>query len=595
MSPNKLSLQRKLQIQDPLDLYFRSLGKLLDCNHEDLEYFDRIRGLVRSRAVVPLLTFADSLVATEYATALEHFRANQLAALIRKYPFPSSLTPGINPEDTAIEKFILAERRCKWNNRRFRAARKSFSPHTLIIESARAWILRVLGESPNLESIYDKCDFGAGASVGVHGNATNIGRKLLAEQWSCTPSALNHAYRAIWANAQIRDLLLGETKGFVCLDPSLLKEAVDKRVGNNLIQHNNISFVPKTAKTHRSIAVEPLLNGFLQKGIDSEMRVLLRDIGGIDLSLQEPNQLMAREGSLGGFDPYATIDLSAASDSISLELVRDLLPPDWFSLLNQTRSPSYLLNDRIVRYEKFTSMGNGFCFPLETIIFAALTHGVYRCNGQRPDFRVYGDDIIVRRNIALHLIEVLRWCGFQTNTDKTFCFGPFRESCGADWYEGLDVRPVYLDDPLDDVRRVFSIHNSSLRSPLTEKFFQGLRPFLREEVPKQFRFVRPERRVSARNALVRVNRVQWWLPLSRTESNDTCFIVPYDTFLVSEHTRWVREEQRWAWKEILSESVADLLRHPLQNAVEYLAILRGSKSSQPLSLRRLTKARVRWV
>ena len=116
--------------------------------------------------------------------------------------------------------------------------------------------------------------------------------------------------------------------------------------------------------------MEPLLNGFVQKGTDLEMRRLLRKVG-IDLSDQSHNQRLAKRGSEGGFNPYCTIDLSAASDSLSYEVVKSFLPAEWFEYLCDIRAPRFLLAgaDHTERYEKFCSMGNGFCFPLQTLLF----------------------------------------------------------------------------------------------------------------------------------------------------------------------------------------------------------------------------------
>jgi hypothetical protein len=548
-------------------LYPRVLRTLVESNRQAFDNADLLLVLIRARDWQRLYAWADSVPSTEYRGAAEHFAANQLSALVRKYPFSKAELPGFDPEATAIKKFLRSEYRCKWVNRRFVAASRHYEPHAETLRRARNWIRWVLGDEPDLQQIYELCDFGPGASMGVHGNATNIGRKLLAREWSVTPGANPYARIAMWNNPHMRDLLLERRGDYVCYDREVFLRNYDSRV--KYVNHNKISFVPKTTKTHRSIAVEPLLNGFLQKGVDEIMRIKLRKAR-IDLRFQAPNQELARKGSEPGFNPFVTIDLSAASDSMSVELCRDLLPPAWFELLNSLRAHSYELNGEIHKYHKFASMGNGFCFPLETLIFASITHACNAQNLNPGSYRVYGDDIVCRQSVALHTLEVLRWCGFRHNVDKTFLFGPFRESCGEDWFEGQAVRPVYLDAKLSSLQELHILHNSSLKNTRTSMFWEFARSLLRDSIPPKWQFFR-----------------------HREGPSDTAFTVPLDLCMSNVNTKWDRHEQRWKHREVLSMPVRDR-PPPLWGRVEYLAFLRGSSSEQPLSLRRLTRTSVRW-
>jgi hypothetical protein len=345
----------------------------------------------------------------------------------------------------------------------------------------------------------------------------------------------------------MRDLILpGEVK---CYDPETFESLVKSKV--EYVNYNKIAYVPKTARTSRTIAVEPLLNGFVQKGVDKYMRSRLRKVTGIDLTCQDDNAYMAYIGSKDG--SYCTIDLSSASDSISLEVVRDLLPADWFEFLDEIRSPSYQLPSeaKTSRYEKFTSMGNGFCFPLETLIFASLCYAAtVQTTGQGAAFTVYGDDIIVKPQAALLLTEFLREMGFVVNTEKSFYHGPFRESCGADWYEGQDVRPVNLDDRFEDVRNVMSFHNSFLRSERAESFSKDIRSYLR---------------TLSREPVYRPSR----------EPGDTAFSVSLDTAMSSRLVTWNRSVQQWRTIEILSLPADDkyvVLQMWLDNNAPMLSI-----------------------
>lgn len=533
------------------------------------DVFDTFLGYIRGRNWSHLLKAIDAFPPA-VAEGVERFYVwSQFIAILKKYPFTEEEAKGFDPSSTAWKKFLAAEHSCKRINQRFRAMRKVGYRNIELLGSMRTYIRKVLGESPDLDSIYSLCDFGPGASVKVGGNLTNLGRKLLAPCWTASLSALSYAIPALWKHEQFRCLILGGEP--VCYDYDLFRSRVMARV--SLVSHNKISFVPKSYKTLRSIATEPLLNGYLQKGIDQLLRRRLKAICGIDLSDQSVNSELARVGSLGGFNPYCTIDLSAASDSLSTELVKDLLPVDWFDLLDRTRSCRYKYNGTSQRYHKFVSMGNGFCFPLQTLIFAAACHAMCVACGTPDDFKVYGDDIVVRQSGALLLLEYLRFIGFRNNPDKTFLVGPFRESCGTDWYGGLDVRPAYLNFRFRSNLDLYKFHNTSLRGPLAFSFFEDIRGFLRLQCPEKVRFVRPFHGPS-----------------------DSAFTVGKDICMVSDFVRWDRRTWAWRWKEVLSTPFRDKLwgLDPGDcNKVEYVAVLRGSKSSCPLSVRRKAKTSVR--
>lgn len=550
---------------EPIAAYTKLLrAAISSTNHSESAFLE---GALRAKRFDLLLEWSDRPSPQLYDSSTDYFVDCQLSALIKKYPFSRFEVPGLDPQATALSKFESAEHKCKRVNQKFRAKRRRFDPYMQLKCYMREFILSTVGPSPDLLAIGEKCDFTSGASLLVGGSKTNIARKVYAQSWTSTPGALPYAIPMLWANAQLRDCILpGAMK---CYDKAEFGRIVRAKVQH--VNYNKVDFVPKTAKTHRGIAVEPLLNGFIQKGTDVYLRDRLRAIG-IDLSDQTRNQRLARLGSLGGFDPFVTVDLSAASDSLAYEVVRELLPADWFEYLDFIRSPQYLLPDSKVpkRYEKFCSMGNGFCFPLQTLIFASVVYAASRfCKAPRDQFAVYGDDIIVRQSEALLVVELLRELGFRTNVDKTFITGPFRESCGADWYEGQDVRPVHFAEPLVDVRQLFALHNSTLRSPRCELFFEEFRTVARSIAGSSY--LRPGR-----------------------EPGDTAYSVPLDVAMNSPSVRWDRDRMEWRWTEIASKSVKDPCR---LGVVEYanalvLAAMRGTLSSQPFTLRYETNPKI---
>jgi hypothetical protein len=212
--------------------------------------------------------------------------------------------------------------------------------------------------------------------------------------------------------------------------------------------------VPKNADIDRCACKEPDINMFLQKGVGRYLyRRLLRF--GINTHDQSINRALAREGSITG--ELATIDLSSASDSVNTCIVEALLPRDWFLYLNDIRSQNVVVDGEIVRTAMFSSMGNGFTFELESLIFWVLMKTTSYFRGNRGAVSVYGDDIIVPSKDYDTYLWVLSKFGFYPNEKKSFGTGNFRESCGGHYFSGIDVTPFYLRLPpllLTDLIRV---------------------------------------------------------------------------------------------------------------------------------------------
>jgi hypothetical protein len=202
--------------------------------------------------------------------------------------------------------------------------------------------------------------------------------------------------------------------------------------------------VPKNSDIDRCACKEPDINMYLQKGVGSHIRKRLR-FHGIDLNDQSINRAFARKGSIDG--SLATIDLSSASDTICIETVRLLLPPVWFEYLNSIRSQEVLVNGEYVTTEMFSSMGNGFTFELESLLFFSIVKSVLYFEGIPGHLSVYGDDIICPSQGYELVSFVLESFGFLVNHKKSYATGFFRESCGGHYYKGEDVTPFYLKRP----------------------------------------------------------------------------------------------------------------------------------------------------
>lgn len=209
---------------------------------------------------------------------------------------------------------------------------------------------------------------------------------------------------------------------------------------------NELFTVPKNSKIDRVAAKEPDLNMFAQKGIGNFIRSRLRSQG-VDLNDQTVNQSLAKIGSRDNV--LATIDLSSASDTVCHSLVHRLLPEQWYDLLDTCRSRRTRVDGVYHELNMFSSMGNGFTFELESLIFWALARGIAYLKGIRGRINVYGDDIIVPSQMYPMMEKFLSYFGFIMNKDKSFGKGPFRESCGKHYFQGCDVTPFFLRHPIE--------------------------------------------------------------------------------------------------------------------------------------------------
>lgn len=204
---------------------------------------------------------------------------------------------------------------------------------------------------------------------------------------------------------------------------------------------NRVTTVPKKSTTDRTIGIEATQMIFYQKAIGAELRRRLRRVG-CDLNDATLNQRLALFGSQTG--EITTEDLKNASNSIALELVFNLFPIDIALHLDTFRAPSYFCEEKktYVKYQMFSSMGNGYTFELESMIFLAFARSVV----PKRDWHlvnVFGDDIIVPSYAIKDLRELLYAVGFKSNVDKSFSEGYFRESCGKHYFDGIDVTPIY--------------------------------------------------------------------------------------------------------------------------------------------------------
>lgn len=249
----------------------------------------------------------------------------------------------------------------------------------------------------------------------------------------------------------------------------------------------NVFFsVPKDAKKNRGCCKEASAAVALQLSAGAYIRERLSRFG-IDLDHgQDLHRELARKGSIDG--SVATLDLSNASDTVSRVLVRLLLPDEWYQLLDSLRAPFTSVSGKFVYLEKFSSMGNGFTFELETLIFWSLAETLREQTSTHGQTWCYGDDLIVPAEPGYvdALMAALKYFGFTPNASKTFVAGPFRESCGGDFFRGTAVRPHFLKDYPDEPQDWIALHNGLVR--IARPHLTGeARRFCLDQLPRAIR------------------------------------------------------------------------------------------------------------
>lgn len=239
--------------------------------------------------------------------------------------------------------------------------------------------------------------------------------------------------------------------------------------------------VPKTLKTPRIIAIEPSTVQYVQQGLlESLTHWTDSNIIGqfISSSSQEPNRLLAQEGSVGDL---ATLDLSEASDRVSIRHVMSITSgnPLFQKAILACRSQcADVPGHGIIPLAKFASMGSALCFPIEAMVFLSIIFlGIERELGyhfssisQISEYtgrvRVYGDDIIVPHEYVHTVVDSLEHFGARVNRRKSFWTGRFRESCGKEYYDGHDVSIV-------KVRRKFPLHRQHVAETISLTEFRN--------------------------------------------------------------------------------------------------------------------------
>lgn len=331
--------------------------------------------------------------------------------------------------DKAIDLFLKMNSYC--------ATSYQPSPHgEEMVARGRAFLQRIVtdkeGEILSLIKV-DDCQFGPGSTL--LGNDEAFDTKL---------GHITHTFTSPFCLTVYRRWLTQ------CPRLMSIEQSRQKAFGMRRVQASKLSTVPKTTGIDRVICVEPSLNMMVQQAVRRALERSLKRVG-IDLSTQQDVQkALARKGSLNG--ELCTIDLTSASDTISLALARAILPEPLYDVVHEVRTPYVELpGGEQVALSMLSTMGNATTFPIQCLIFLALVRAVYddlgipfRPRGPDRNVGVNGDDIIVVAEAYEPVLKLLAEVGFIPNKLKSYGRGRFRESCGGDFLSGVDVRGVYL-------------------------------------------------------------------------------------------------------------------------------------------------------
>jgi hypothetical protein len=372
-------------------------------------------------------------------------------------------------EAVAVAGFKSANERCRTYK----------TPHCPFINELR-WVLYQWLSPFTLSEALEEFEWmGPGASRGSCGK-NSLYDKFFVNQFTTTRPSLYSLYVSTLNNSRIdAEFSRVRISGFYKLLPG-----------------SALSSVLKNDHTNRTICTEPSLNMLFQQAVGFQINKVLKRVFRYDEALQpDRNRELARRGSI--YDTLATIDLKSASDMLSRELLSNILP-DWFyQLLCYVRSPTTSYNGEVFPLYMMSSMGNGFTFPLQTLLFAAVVYTTARMENVKitKDFSflcdtsiaVFGDDIICPVSIYDAVISNLELIGSIPNRSKSFSQGFFRESCGHDYYDGVNVRGVYiktLDTPgsqcvaINRLSRFIAKHNLPVSLTALYKYGSDLYPFV---------------------------------------------------------------------------------------------------------------------
>ncbi len=432
------------------DLSVRAIVRL--CHDAGTPFSKRVLTALKDKVAFKALFGADFPI-REYQDARAFSIDFGLYSSLKKF---KGIDVGIRKKCVALRSWKESEEMCRASNERLsdpicwpNLLKGSRLTPQQVITLAQVKIEKVLGRSPNYGRILTDCRFSSGSTVD-HRRGTTPAVKL-----SDPITVTIGSYTRLKNLIESDPAWLSAITGYDVVGPlSLLRTAF------TIVDANKWMTVSKTWKTDRCIASEPTGNSFLQQGVGRFIRHRLMRFG-VNLDDQSLNQKLAREAFSKGL---ATLDLSAASDSVCCALIDLLLPEEWASFLYELRSPRTKVRWVKVYLEKFSSMGNAFTFELESLIFWSIVESVVELtNPDETDIGIYGDDLICSAKSANDVISALDFFGFSLNNEKSYVSGSYYESCGKHYFNGADVTPFYQKEEVINEFQVIRLTNRVVR------------------------------------------------------------------------------------------------------------------------------------
>jgi hypothetical protein len=347
-------------------------------------------------------------------------RLYQLEAFLKRYRFQSDMYTDDELEQLTAEKNMADIERL--------AIMSEWKPITKkVLRTARSICREILGEFDPEEHVR-LCRFARRASVGNQYRCSYLDIKIGGDG----PITGSKDHIKWFNNYLLHDHVLRDV-----LTESGLEKPQLWEICGHLVQTG----VPKSWKTNRLITPNTLLGSFHSFGLGTYITELLEDYGVSIRRGQAIHRALLPKMSLRR--NLVTADLSNASGSITSRHVRAVVPYRWYRELNRGRLRYEMTTTgSIIPTPTFAGMGIGFTFPLQTLMFYCVLCAIRQLTGVRGRISVYGDDLIYPRSMhkyVLHIFKDLQWV---INNEKTFVESDFRESCGADFYRGVDCRPA---------------------------------------------------------------------------------------------------------------------------------------------------------
>jgi hypothetical protein len=388
-------------------------------------------------------------------------REYQLENLFKRYRFHDDVYTDAELAELTIKKFLDTQVRVA----RFQPR---FASTFLVLREARTLAAQILG-SFDMEEVFSSCSFGRRASYGVPYRESYLDSKLSQP----ISGSLEHI-------AWFQDYLASDSHLNDCL-----RTLHGGEIAYALCDTLTCSLVPKKYNSLRLILPNTTIGSFYTMGLGKVIQSRLLKVG-LDIRyLQAVHQRIVKRASVDR--RLVTADLSAASDSIVKSLLRRILPSVWYKAVLFGHIPYVRIGEDRIRMETILTMGLGHTFPLETLIFYVLLRAIANLLGrERARISVYGDDLIYPKYLHRYVERVFHDLNLLLNRDKTFVADPFRESCGSDYFHGVDVRPFQPEGQSTE------LEGAPLLAYLF-KMYNGLtRRWSPEEIPDTLAYLRFE-------------------------------------------------------------------------------------------------------